>query len=32
MLATIDFAMAAQTSSFDTQDLQTNVSRFLKQS
>jgi enoyl-CoA hydratase/carnithine racemase len=30
VLATIDFAMAAETSSFDTQDLQANVSRFLK--
>jgi len=30
VLATIDFAMAAETESFDTTDLQTNVARFLK--
>jgi len=30
VLATIDFAMAAETESFDTDDLQRNVNRFLK--
>jgi len=30
VLATIDFAMAAETESFDTDDLQANVARFLK--
>jgi len=30
VLATIDFAMAAETESFDTEDLQANVARFLK--
>jgi enoyl-CoA hydratase/carnithine racemase len=30
VLATIDFAMAAETLSFDTDDLQNNVARFLK--
>jgi enoyl-CoA hydratase len=30
VLATIDFAMAAETTSFDTDDLQRNVARFLK--
>jgi enoyl-CoA hydratase/carnithine racemase len=29
VLATIDFAMAAETESFDTDDLQKNVARFL---
>jgi len=29
VLATIDFAMAAETASFDTDDLQQNVARFL---
>jgi enoyl-CoA hydratase/carnithine racemase len=32
VLATIDFAMAAETESFDTPDLQQNVARFLKRS
>jgi hypothetical protein len=32
VLATIDFAMAAETESFDTDDLQTNVARFLERS
>jgi enoyl-CoA hydratase/carnithine racemase len=32
VLATIDFAMAAETESFDTDDLQDNVARFLKRS
>lgn len=32
VLATIDFAMAAETESFDTDDLQKNVARFLKRS
>jgi enoyl-CoA hydratase/carnithine racemase len=32
VLATIDFAMAAETESFDTDDLQANVARFLKRS
>jgi enoyl-CoA hydratase/carnithine racemase len=32
VLATIDFAMAAETESFDTDDLQNNVARFLKRS
>ncbi len=32
VLATIDFAMAAEASSFDTDDLQNNVARFLKRS
>jgi enoyl-CoA hydratase/carnithine racemase len=32
VLATIDFAMAAETGSFDTDDLQNNVARFLKRS
>ena len=32
VLATIDFAMAAETESFDTDDLQENVARFLKRS
>ncbi len=31
-LATIDFAMAAETVSFDTEDLQANVARFLERS
>jgi hypothetical protein len=30
VLATIDFAMAAETESFDTPDLRANVDRFLK--
>jgi hypothetical protein len=30
VLATIDFAMAAETQSFETDDLQANVARFLK--
>jgi enoyl-CoA hydratase/carnithine racemase len=30
VLATIDFAMASETASFDTDDLRTNVDRFLK--
>jgi enoyl-CoA hydratase len=30
VLATIDFAMAAETASFDTDDLRANVARFLK--
>jgi enoyl-CoA hydratase/carnithine racemase len=30
VLATIDFAMAAETESFDTEDLQANVAKFLK--
>ena len=32
VLATIDFAMAAETESFDTDDLRKNVARFLKRS
>jgi len=32
VLATIDFAMAAETESFDTDDLRENVTRFLKRS
>src|SRR5262249_25277336 len=32
VLATIDFAMAAATESFDTDDLRGNVNRFLKRS
>jgi enoyl-CoA hydratase/carnithine racemase len=32
VLATIDFAMAAEAGSFDTEDLQQNVARFLKRS
>jgi enoyl-CoA hydratase len=32
VLATIDFAMAAETESFDTTELQENVARFLKRS
>jgi enoyl-CoA hydratase len=32
VLATIDFAMAAETESFDTDDLRANVDRFLKRS
>jgi hypothetical protein len=32
VLATIDFAMAAETESFDTEDLQGNVARFRKRS
>ena len=32
VLATIDFALAAETESFDTDDLRANVSRFLKKS
>lgn len=32
VLATIDFAMAAETESFDTDDLRANVARFLKRS
>ncbi|HVN38048.1 MAG TPA: enoyl-CoA hydratase/isomerase family protein [Myxococcota bacterium] len=32
VLATIDFAMAAETESFDTDDLRSNVARFLKRS
>jgi enoyl-CoA hydratase len=32
VLATIDFAMAAETESFDTHELQANVARFLKRS
>jgi len=32
VLATIDFAMAAESESFDTDDLRANVSRFLKRS
>jgi enoyl-CoA hydratase/carnithine racemase len=32
VLATIDFAMAAETESFDTDDLRNNVARFLKRS
>jgi enoyl-CoA hydratase len=32
VLATIDFAMAAETESFDTDDLRGNVARFLKRS
>lgn len=32
VLATIDFAMAAETESFDTTELQENVSRFLRRS
>jgi enoyl-CoA hydratase/carnithine racemase len=30
VLATIDFAMASETASFDTDDLRANVDRFLK--
>ena len=30
VLATIDFAMAAETESFDTPDLRANVDRFIK--
>ena len=30
VLATIDFAMACETESFDTPDLRANVDRFLK--
>jgi hypothetical protein len=30
VLATIDFAMAAESESFETDDLQNNVARFLK--
>jgi enoyl-CoA hydratase len=30
VLATIDFAMAAETESFDTDDLRANIDRFLK--
>ena len=30
VLATIDFAMASETASFDTPDLRANVDRFLK--
>lgn len=32
VLATIDFAMAAETESFDTDDLRSNIDRFLKRS
>src|SRR5688572_16472015 len=32
VLATIDFALAAETESFDTEDLRANVNRFLKRS
>jgi hypothetical protein len=32
VLATIDFAMAAETESFETDDLQSNVARFRKRS
>jgi enoyl-CoA hydratase/carnithine racemase len=32
VLATIDFAMSAETASFDTDDLRANVARFLKRS
>jgi enoyl-CoA hydratase/carnithine racemase len=32
VLATLDFALAAETESFDTDDLQRNVARFLKRS
>jgi enoyl-CoA hydratase/carnithine racemase len=32
VLATIDFALAAETESFDTDDLRGNVARFLKRS
>jgi enoyl-CoA hydratase/carnithine racemase len=32
VLATIDFAMSAETESFDTDDLRKNVARFLKRS
>jgi len=32
VLASIDFALAAETESFDTEDLRTNVARFLKRS
>ncbi|HKJ25102.1 MAG TPA: enoyl-CoA hydratase/isomerase family protein [Myxococcota bacterium] len=32
VLATIDFAMSAETESFETEDLQANVARFLKRS
>jgi len=32
VLATIDFAMAAETASFDTPELRANVDRFLKRS
>ena len=32
VLATIDFAMASETESFDTPELRANVDRFLKQS
>jgi enoyl-CoA hydratase len=32
VLATIDFAMAAETESFETDDLRANVDRFLKRS
>lgn len=32
VLATIDFAMSAETESFDTEDLQANVARFLMRS
>ena len=32
VLATIDFALAAETESFDTNELQENVARFLKRS
>ena len=32
VLATIDFALAAETESFDTNDLRENVARFLKRS
>ena len=30
VLATIDFAMASETASFDTDDLRANVARFLE--
>jgi enoyl-CoA hydratase/carnithine racemase len=32
VLATIDFAMASETASFDTDDLRANIARFLKRS
>ena len=32
VLASIDFALAAETESFDTDDLRANVARFLKRS
>ena len=32
VLATIDFALAAETESFETDDLRNNVARFLKRS